>query len=424
MSERKKEERTKKMEKEKRLPEGYKETKLGLIPNKWNIREFGDFAYRRKDRKNPQNSENVPCVELEHIISESGNINGFVSSSFQKSTKSIFEEGDVLFSKMRPYLRKYWLASFGGVCSSEIWVLRSNVDLAINEFIFYLIQSQKFINVSNRTSGTKMPRADWNLVSKFPFLLPPLPEQKAIADCLGTWDKGIGLLTELIAQKELRKKGLMQQLLTGKKRLKGFSGEWEEKKLGEITTRVTKKNSELNDNVVTISAQRGFVRQEDFFNKRVASDTLSNYYLVEKGDFAYNKSYSNGYPMGAFKRLEDFDKAVVTTLYICFSVRDNTNSNFLKFYFDGGMLIQGLMRIAQEGGRAHGLLNVGLSDFFSLKLTLPPLAEQTAIAQVLQSADRELSLLQAKLAQLQAQKKGLMQQLLLGKKRLAVAVET
>ncbi len=250
--------------------------------------------------------------------------------------------------------------------------------------------------------------------------LPPLPEQKKIADILSTWDKAIETTQVLIKKLQLRKKGLMQQLLTGKKRLPGFGGEWEVVQFSDVANRLTKKNEELHDNVVTISAQRGFVRQEDFFKKRVASKTLSGYYLVDKGDFCYNKSYSKGYPMGAFKRLDDFEKAVVTTLYICFRLTEKVNSDFMVNYFEGGMIVNNLMKIAQEGGRAHGLLNISLGDFFGLKMTIPKKEEQTAIAEVLTKADDEIHQTQYYLEQLQEQKKGLMQQLLTGQKRVKV----
>jgi type I restriction enzyme S subunit len=208
--------------------------------------------------------------------------------------------------------------------------------------------------------------------------------------------------------------------LSGKKRLPGFEGEWEEFIFSDITERINRKNVEADDTVVTISAQRGFILQEDYFNKRVASDTLINYTLVHNGEYCYNKSYSKGYPMGAFKRLDDFEKAVVTTLYICFSLKENVDSDFLNQYFGAGKMIPGLMRIAQEGGRAHGLLNISLPDFFRLPVTIPMLEEQTAIAQVLNTADQEIELLTSQRNQLQLQKKGLMQQLLTGKKRLKI----
>src|SRR5690606_23457171 len=119
-----------------------------------------------------------------------------------------------------------------------------------------------------------------------------------------------------------QKKALMQQLLTSKKRLGGFQMPWEKHRLEQLFSRVTTMNTEANTNVVTISAQHGLIRQEEFFSKAVASETLDNYFLIKKGQFAYNKSYSNGYPMGAIKRLNNYEKGVVTTLYICFEVND------------------------------------------------------------------------------------------------------
>jgi type I restriction enzyme S subunit len=225
----------------------------------------------------------------------------------------------------------------------------------------------------------------------------------------------------LIAKKQLQKKWLMHNLLNGKKRLKGFEEEkWKESSLKNLFDRVTRKNSEQNTNVVTISAQRGFIKQTDFFNKSIASEIIDNYFLVEKGEFCYNKSYSNGYPWGATKRLKDFDKAVVTTLYICFGLKNSqkNSGDFFEHFFEANLLDKGLTKIAHEGGRAHGLLNVTPSDFFSLKITIPTLPEQTAIAHVLQAADKEIQLLRTKSEKLREQKKGLMQQLLTGKKRL------
>ena len=212
----------------------------------------------------------------------------------------------------------------------------------------------------------------------------------------------------------------MQQLLTGKKRMKGYCGEWKIIKLGNIAERITRKNEENNKNVVTISAQRGFVVQTDFFNKSVASETLENYFLVHKDEFCYNKSYSNGYPMGAIKRLKSFDKAVVTTLYICFRLKEKpqTNIDFFEQYCESGLLNKELVKVANEGGRAHGLLNVTPSDFFNMHMRVPSINEQNAIALVLVTADKEIELANEKLARLQEEKRGLMQVLLTGKKRV------
>jgi type I restriction enzyme S subunit len=287
------------------------------------------------------------------------------------------------------------------------------------DYLFYCLEHKNILIWLNGGTRAKLNKGD---LEKLPIQIAPLPEQKAITQVLSTADDAIHTTEKLIAQKELRKKWLMQQLLTGKKRLKGFGGEWKENKLSDLFDRVTRKNTEGNTTVVTISAQRGFVRQTDFFNKNIASEITDNYFLVERGEFCYNKSYSNGYPWGATKRLNDFEKAVVTTLYICFGVKDEkkTNPQYFEQYFGANHLDKGLTKIAYEGGRAHGLLNVTPSDFFSLKVTVPSYVEQTAIAQVLQAADKEISLLKAKAEKLREQKKGLMQQLLTGKVRLKI----
>ncbi len=292
-------------------------------------------------------------------------------------------------------------------------------------FLHTLFTQRSFeLHVDSVKTHTAIPHISPTDIRKFRVNLPPLPEQKAIAQVLSTADTAIHTTDKLIAQKELRKKWLMQQLLTGKKRLKGFDGEWTEKKLSDLFDRVTRKNIEGNTTVVTISAQRGFVRQTDFFNRNIASEITDNYFLVERGEFCYNKSYSNGYPWGAIKRLNDFDKAVVTTLYICFGIKNQKEANpeFFEQYFGANRLDKGLTKIAHEGGRAHGLLNVTPTDFFSLEVIVPSFGEQTAIAQVLQAADKEINLFKARAEKLRAQKKGLMQQLLTGKKRLSIII--
>ena len=161
---------------------------------------------------------------------------------------------------------------------------------------------------------------------KSKIVLPPIEEQQKIAAILTTQDRVIELKEKRLAEKQRQKKYLMQQLLTGKKRLPRFSGEWKANRLRNITTRHTKRNTIGNTNVLTISAQYGLINQAEFFNKAVASDDKSNYFLLEKGDFAYNKSYSNGYPFGAIKRLTRYEVGIVSPLYICFRIKEGSVS--------------------------------------------------------------------------------------------------
>ena len=276
--------------------------------------------------------------------------------------------------------------------------------------------------ITEQSTGTKVKHTSPDRLCSVVGLIPPLREQRKIAEILRTWDKAIATTEKLIETNKQQKKALMQQLLTGKKRFAGFGDKWSTAKLSSLCTRLTEKNNGQSTNVVTISAKHGLIRQEEFFKKSVASETLDNYFILRKGQFAYNKSYSSGYPMGAIKRLNRYSDAVVTSLYICFEIKDQnkTSSCFMEHYFESGLLNHGLTKVAAEGGRAHGLLNVRPVDFMNLSLTIPSYEEQVKIASVLTAADREIENLSAKLAHLKQEKKSLMQQLLTGKRRVKV----
>ena len=392
------------------------------IPGDWDVKKFEKIAKffsggTPLTSKSEYYSGNIPFIKSGEIYFDK--TEQFISDEgLNNSSAKMVEKGDLLYALYGANSGEVAISKINGAINQAILCIRHNGDCETVFIYNYLLQQKENIIRTYLQGGQGNLSAE--IVKTLPIPLPPLPEQKAIAQVLSTADAAIHTTEKLIAQKELRKKWLMQQLLTGKKRLKGFDGEWKEMKLGDLFDRVTRKNTEGNTTVVTISAQRGFVRQTDFFNKNIASEITDNYFLVERGEFCYNKSYSNGYPWGATKRLKDFDKAVVTTLYICFGVKDEkkTNPDFFEQYFGANHLDKGLTKIAHEGGRAHGLLNVTPSDFFSLKVSVPSYKEQTSIAQVLQAADKEISLLKAKAEKLREQKKGFMQVLLTGKKRL------
>lgn len=171
-------------------------------------------------------------------------------------------------------------------------------------------------------------------------------------------------------------------------------------------TRLTRKNQENNTNVLTLSAQNGLVSQEEFFNKSIASDDKANYFLVKCGDYAYNKSYSNGYPYGTIKRLEKYKKGILSPLYICFSPSCNNRcSDFYSQYFEAGLMDREIKTFAQEGARNHGLLNISVNDFFNAQLICPPLTEQQKIAEILTTQDKIIELKERKLAELKKLKK-------------------
>lgn len=249
------------------------------------------------------------------------------------------------------------------------------------------------------------------------IFLPTLAEQQKIASCLSELDNLISAQNQKVEALTEKKKGLMRQMFpqpgetVPKLRFPGFTGDWEEKKLGKVFSRITRKNAENNQNVLTISAQYGLISQLDFFKKSVAAADVTGYYLLHKGEFAYNKSSSQGKPVGAIKPLKLYDKGVVSTLYICFKCNDPKEIDFWEQYFDAGILDNEIASIAQEGARNHGLLNIPTSGFFELDVIVPALPEMQKIAGCLSALDDSIAAEADKLETLKNHKKGLMQQL-------------
>lgn len=154
------------------------------------------------------------------------------------------------------------------------------------------------------------------------------------------------------------------------------------------------------------------VSQQDYFNKSVSASDVTGYYLLNRGDFAYNKSYSKGYPMGAIKRLNKYEKGVVSTLYICFNTAEEVTARYFEQFFESGFLNREIEKIAQEGARNHGLLNVGVKDFFDqIYFLLPHPDEQKKIADTLSTMDAKIQAVSDQVIKLQTFKRGLLQQM-------------
>lgn len=198
-----------------------------------------------------------------------------------------------------------------------------------------------------------------------------------------------------------------------KLRFPEFKGEWEEKKLSEFMTRLTRKNTNNESSrALTISSVDGLIDQGEFFKKQVASKDISGYYLLKKGDFAYNKSYSVGYDYGSIKRLDRYENGVVSTLYICMTLNEEINSDYLTHYFDSMKWNKSVSEISAEGARNHGLLNIPTDAFFETKHYLSPsLPEQQKIADFLSTVDSIITSETKILNALQKKKKALMQKL-------------
>jgi type I restriction enzyme S subunit len=405
---------------------GYKHTPLGWIPEDWEIKEFGEIVTNSQYGLSnaSANGGNYKIIGMKNIQGGKLVIDncGMVSLTNEEFAKHKLVPDDFLFNRTNSYdlVGKSVLIETDPDATFASYLIRFKLDKekVLPKFVYYFFNTDKSGKKLKVIATKAVSQANINptvLQNVFELLVPPLPEQSKIAAILCTWDEAITKTQHLIAQLQQRNKGLMQHLLKPTKN-------WKEIILSNVFERVVRKNTEGNKTVVTISAQRGFVKQEEFFKKLVASDITDNYFLVHRGEFCYNKSYSKGYDWGATKRLNDFDKAVVTTLYICFRIKDESqySGKYFEYFFDANVLDKGLSKIAHEGGRAHGLLNVTPTDFFSLKINVPSYIEQLKIASVLSTAKNELNIQEQKLAALQQQKKGLMQKLLTGEVRVNV----
>lgn len=196
-------------------------------------------------------------------------------------------------------------------------------------------------------------------------------------------------------------------------RFANFTDAWEQRKLSCITDRVVRKNTNLESKLpLTISSQYGLVDQITYFNNRVASKNVCNYYLIKRGEFAYNKSYSDGYPYGAIKRLDLYEKGVLSTLYIIFSLKPILNSNYMVSFYNTNIWHREVAEKAAEGARNHGLLNISANDFFSTSIKFPKdIKEQSRVGSFFFSLDNLITLHQRKLDKLSNVKKSLLEKM-------------
>lgn len=234
------------------------------------------------------------------------------------------------------------------------------------------------------------------------LLLPTdLEEQQTIASFLSSFDRQICLQTQRLEKLKQIKAASLQAMfpLEGetvpKVRFKGFKGEWDKVKLNTFAKRIMRKNSNLESTLaLTIASAYGLVSQTDYFNNSLVGANLRNYYLLKKREFAYNKSYSNGYPFGSVKRLDRYEQGILSTLYIVFGIIDDTiSSDYLTHFFDTTLWHKEVAERAAEGARNHGLLNIGAEDFLDINILKPQTKEeQQKIAVYFTSLDRQISL--------------------------------
>jgi len=287
-------------------------------------------------------------------------------------------------------------------------------------FLNYEYQTDKAKKqIENITTGNTIKHILASDMQEFVVDIPKYEEQKVIASYFCNLDNLITLHQRKCEQTKKLKKYMLQKMFpqNGAKvpeiRFDGFTYDWEQRKLGDLVDRVTRKNQDLVSELpLTISAQYGLIDQNEFFDKRVASKDVSGYYLIENGEFAYNKSTSTDAPWGAIKRLDRYENGVLSTLYIVFGIKENNpvDSDFLVSYYSTNLWHKGIHEIAAEGARNHGLLNIAPADFFETRLMIPQdIEEQKKIGKYFIELEALITLHQRKCDELKKMKKYMLQ---------------
>ena len=260
-----------------------------------------------------------------------------------------------------------------------------------NEFLYSWYKKHGNVIGIRYAQGTKQQNLSYDILEKFRIAYPNSKEQEKLNNFISLLDERIATQNKIIEDLKKLKCAIIEEVYCSpkqrkpKKRFGEYSSPLSTYKMKDFCVRITDKNKDNKCSLVlTIAAQDGLVDQETFFNKSVASENLTGYYILHNGDFAYNRSYSSGYSWGAVKRLDKYEEGVLSTLYICFRVNESiVNSDYLSYYFESTKWHKGVSDISGEGARNHGLLNISISDYFNTEHRFPPMDEQKCIASIL-----------------------------------------
>ena len=401
-----------------------------MVPKGWELSSIGKISDVSSGGTPSRNNEaywngNIPWVttaEVQFKIIED-TVEKITEEGLANSSAKLFPAGTILMAmygqgKTRGQVAKLGIdASTNQACAAIVLHTGYEVDF------YYQFLISQYENIREMANSGGQQNLSGGIVKSIPVPVPPLTEQKKIAKILSTWDNAISVTEKLLTNSQQQKKALMQQLLTGKKRLLDengvmFSGEWEVVRLKQLIHEEKKRNRDNHiQRVLSVTNHSGFVLPEEQFSKRVASEDVSTYKIVKKNQYGYNPSRLN---VGSFARLDNYDEGVLSPMYVVFSINhERLNSDYFLNWMSSNEAKQRIAGSTQGSVRD----SVGFDALCSFSFSLPTLMEQQKIAAVLSAADAEMSMLEKKLACLKEEKKALMQQLLTGKRRVNVESE-
>lgn len=410
------------------VPKGYKKKKAGILPADWDVYMLGNCLSR---------VERPVEVRPNELYTQIG-IRSHGKGLFYKEpvTGAALGNKSVFWIEPDCFILNIvfaWEQAIGKTTQFEVGMIGShrfpmyrpiNDAVDIDYLISYFLtkRGSDILEAASPGGAGRNKTLGQDSFLKSKIVLPPIEEQQKISEILTAQDKVIELKEKLLAEKQRQKKYLMQQLLTGKKRMPGFDGEWETKLLKQLSEKQKKKNTGFQYNLVlSNSAQHGIVSQDQEFDKEIANEErIDAYYIVVPGAFVYNPRISVTAPCGPINVNETGKIGVMSPLYTVFTILSSEiNQNFLKYYFQSSCWYKYVKGVANYGAR-HDRISISDKDFFDMSIPLPPNEEQSAIAEVLSTADRELDLLWQDIEQEKQKKKALMQLLLTGLVRVNV----
>lgn len=360
-------------------------------------RELQEILFISKEKYNPKITldKETLCIELENIESNSAKLLKVGEVKDSKSIKNKFEKGDVLYGKLRPYLRKYFYADYKGVCSTEIWVLKPT-KLCISKYIYYIIQTERFNVFANISSGTRMPRADWSYMRAVVFSIPDINEQKQIVSILEKYDKYLKIIGDKIESKKNIKRSLLQELLVKENKLSVYDERWESAKLSDLV-RVLTPPHKLQKSQFKNSGNYPIIDQSKNAISGWTDDFSSVMKISQPAIIFGDHTCILKYVETPFAQGADGIKVLTT--------KNQLIPAFLYYYLVANPIVS-------EGYKRH------FTKLKALEVRYPSLEEQQVIASILSSADKEIEALEAKKKLIEQQRKYLLNNLITGSIRV------
>ena len=397
-----------------------------IVPSGWRVAELGGIVRIATGQVSPTES---PYSGLLHVGPENLRTAGGIMGEGLRpaselgliSGKYAFDRKAILYSKIRPNLNKVGLPEFDGICSADmypIWV--RDPEILSREYLYCVMTSEIFLDkATSRSFRTGIPKINREDLLSISIQIPSIAEQQKIAAILHTWDEARDGVERIHREKSAQLKSFRASIFDPRF---GLAAEWATIPLRSVSKRVTSKSKGSPHLVMTISAKTGFVSQASKYSRDMAGANVVNYTLLHRGEFAYNKGNSLTYPQGCIYQLQE-KSALVPNIYYSFKLAEKLNSSFYAHHFAAGGLNRQLAQRISSGVRGNGLLNLSPTDFFEVQVPVPDRVTQDSVANLLDTASRELALLDQELAFLRTQKQGLMQKLLTGDVRVNVELD-